>query len=53
MGERTIPILPCRDIDETVFFYEALGFSVPFRQARPNPCLCVQRGELDLHFFAV
>lgn len=53
MGERTIPILPCRDLDEIVGFYAALGFVVTFRQTRPNPYLCLQRGGLDLHFFAV
>jgi catechol 2,3-dioxygenase-like lactoylglutathione lyase family enzyme len=53
MGERAIPILPCRDLDDMVPFYEALGFTVTYRQARPNPYLCVQRGGLDLHFFGV
>lgn len=53
MVERTIPILPSRDIDETVVFYEALGFVVTYRQARPNPYLAMQRGSLDLHFFAL
>jgi len=36
-----------------VAFYEALGFVVTYRQSRPNPYLCVQRGGLDLHFFAL
>lgn len=53
MGDRAIPILPCRDLDDVVPFYEALGFTVTHRQARPNPYLCVQRGGLDLHFFGV
>jgi catechol 2,3-dioxygenase-like lactoylglutathione lyase family enzyme len=53
MGERTIPILPCRDLEETARFYEALGFVVTYRQLRPNPYVAVQRGGLDLHFFAL
>lgn len=53
MAERTIPILPCGDLDHIVPFYESLGFVVTYRQQRPNPYLCVQRGGLDLHFFAV
>lgn len=53
MGERTIPILPCRDLDVTAAFYEALGFVVTYRQVRPNPYMSVQRGGLDLHFFAL
>jgi hypothetical protein len=54
MQERTIPILPCTsDLDTLVAFYEALGFAVTFRQARPNPYLCVTRGGLDLHFSGI
>lgn len=53
MGERTIPILPCRDLDEIALFYEAMGFVVTFRQERPNPYMAIQRGGLDLHFFAL
>jgi hypothetical protein len=34
--ERTIPILPCRSIDATLAFYEALGFENTYRQERPN-----------------
>jgi hypothetical protein len=51
--ERAIPILPCRQLDDVVPFYEALGFTVTYRQARPNPYLAVRRGGLDLHFFGV
>lgn len=51
--ERTIPILACRALDDVVPFYTALGFEVTFRQARPNPYLCLNRGGLDLHFFAL
>ena len=36
MTERTIPILPCRSIDDVLAFYEALGFAVTYRQERPN-----------------
>jgi hypothetical protein len=53
VGERAIPILPCRQLDEIVPFYEALGFTVTYRQARPNPYLAVRRGDLDLHFFGL
>jgi hypothetical protein len=53
MDERTIPILPCRDLDGIALFYEALGFVVTFRQERPNPYMAIQRGGLDLHFFAL
>lgn len=53
MGERTIPILPCRDLEDMSVFYQAMGFVVTYRQARPNPYMAVQRGGLELHFFAL
>jgi hypothetical protein len=28
--ELTIPILPCRMLDDVLFFYEALGFQVTY-----------------------
>jgi catechol 2,3-dioxygenase-like lactoylglutathione lyase family enzyme len=49
----TIPILPCRDVDEIVAFYEALGFTRTYRQLRPNPYVALQRGDLNLHFFGL
>lgn len=51
--ERTIPILTCRHLDDIVPFYEALGFTVTYRQTRPNPYVCLQRGGIDLHFAGV
>ncbi|MHA6782825.1 hypothetical protein ACVGOW_17790 [Pseudonocardia saturnea] len=53
MTERTVPLLPCRDIDDIAPFYAALGFTQTYRQVRPNPYLCLQRGAIDLHFFSV
>lgn len=53
MIERAIPILACRDLDDVIRFYEALGFMTTFRQARPNPYLCLTRGDIDLHFASV
>jgi hypothetical protein len=52
-SERVIPGLPCRDLDDVVPFYEALGFEVTYRQQRPSPFASVSRGGIDLHFFAV
>ena len=51
--ERTVSLLPCRELDGIVEFYSALGFTQTYRQARPNPYLCLRRGGIDLHFFAV
>jgi hypothetical protein len=50
---RMVPILPCRDVDDVVPFYEALGFHVTYRQARPNPYVCLQREDVDIHFFGL
>ncbi len=48
-----IPLLPCSDIDEIASFYEMLGFSVAYRQTRPNPYVAVQREGIQLHFFGM
>lgn len=51
--EKTIPILACRDLDDVVGFYTALGFAVTYRQTRPNPYLCLRREDIQLHFASV
>ncbi|WP_432944600.1 VOC family protein [Kribbella sp. CA-253562] len=54
MSVQTVPILPSRDLDDVLPFYLALGFRQTYRQARPNPYLCVSRGDgFDLHFFGL
>jgi catechol 2,3-dioxygenase-like lactoylglutathione lyase family enzyme len=52
-GEMTIPILPCRDLDESVGFYEALGFTRTYRQTRPNPYAVVARDDIQIHLFGL
>jgi hypothetical protein len=49
-NEVTIPLLPCRSIDEITEFYGTLGFTTTYRQTRPNPYVAVQREDLQLHF---
>jgi len=51
--ERTIPILPCRSIDDVLAFYVALGFEIPYRQERPNTFAIVRRGGIELQFFVL
>ena len=48
--ERSVPILPSRDLHETLAFYEALGCEN--RGAPPDECdyLILGRGALELHF---
>ena len=53
MTEKTIPILPCRSIDEILTFYESLGFAVTYRQERPNTFAIVERGAIELQFFVL
>jgi catechol 2,3-dioxygenase-like lactoylglutathione lyase family enzyme len=52
-GEKTIPLLPCRSIDETADFYRMLGFERTLRQTRPNPYVVMAKDEFELHFFGV
>jgi catechol 2,3-dioxygenase-like lactoylglutathione lyase family enzyme len=52
-GEKTIPLLPCRSIDETADFYRMLGFEETLHQTRPNPYTVVVKDDIQLHFFGV
>jgi len=52
-NERTYPCLPCRDVDEMVAFYEALGFKRTYRQLKPNPYAVVAREDIHLHIFGM
>ncbi|WP_339155932.1 VOC family protein [Actinomadura luteofluorescens] len=51
MGEKAIPIFPCRSIQSTWDFYRTLGFEQTTWQTRPNPYLAVRRGDVELQFF--
>jgi catechol 2,3-dioxygenase-like lactoylglutathione lyase family enzyme len=50
MAERCVPILPSRDLDETLAFYERLGFSNRGAPPEDWDYLIIGRGELLLHF---
>jgi hypothetical protein len=52
-GEITVPLLPCAEIDEIVTFYETLGFTLGYRQTKPNPYVVVEREDWVLHFFGI
>jgi hypothetical protein len=53
MPEKTIPILPCRTLQPVLDFYTALGFEVTYQQRSPNPYAVVERGAIELQFFAM
>ncbi|GGO68455.1 VOC family protein [Nonomuraea cavernae] len=52
-NEITVPLLPCRSIDEIVEFYTMLGFVRTYYQLRPNPYVSLKREDLQLHFFGI
>ncbi|MFG1609065.1 VOC family protein [Actinoplanes sp. NPDC049265] len=49
-NEVTVPLLPCRDVDEIIAFYAVLGFRATYRQ--PG-YVALRRSDLHLHFFVV
>ncbi len=51
-NERTYPALPCRDVDESVAFYESIGFKRTYRQVRPYPYGVVAREDIHIHLFS-
>ncbi|WP_157254466.1 VOC family protein [Nonomuraea typhae] len=51
--EITVPLLPCRSIDEMVEFYTMLGFTKTYYQTRPNPYVALKREDLELGFFGM
>ncbi|MFC7330874.1 VOC family protein [Marinactinospora rubrisoli] len=52
-NEITVPLLPCRSIEEIVEFYTMLGFTRTYYQTRPNPYVSLKREDLQLHFFGI
>lgn len=52
-GEVMIPLLPCRDLDESLAFYAALGFEQTYRQSRPNPSAVVAEEDIQIHLFGL
>ncbi|MFD9890311.1 hypothetical protein ACFWY9_13285 [Amycolatopsis sp. NPDC059027] len=51
--EMTVPLLPCRSIDEIAEFYEMLGFTQTYYQARPYTCVSLKREDIQLQFFGM
>src|SRR5262245_23658309 len=52
-NERTYPILPCAELDESIAFYESLGFKKTYRQVRPNPYAVVALEDIQIHLFGM
>jgi hypothetical protein len=51
MAEGAVPILPSRDLGETLGFYERLGFENGGGPWEEWNYLIIRRGEIWLHFF--
>ncbi len=51
MTERTVPILPSRNLRETLTLYEALGFVNSGAAPEKWNYLIIGRGGLQLHFY--
>jgi catechol 2,3-dioxygenase-like lactoylglutathione lyase family enzyme len=51
--ERTHPCLPCGDLDQSIAFYECIGFTRTYRQVRPNPYAVVALEDMQIHLFGI
>jgi hypothetical protein len=52
-NEITVPLLPCRSIDEILEFYVMLGFTKTYYQVLPNPVVALKREDINLQFFGM
>ncbi len=46
-----VPILPARDLEETIGFYKHLGFALAYRHPDRDDYVILRRGTLELQFF--
>ncbi len=49
-NETTVPLMPCASVEETLAFYEALGFEATYKQSRPYVYLALRWSGFQLHF---
>ena len=52
-GSTTIPLLPATSLDESLAFWETLGFEVTRRQKAPNAYGVVRYEDFELHLFGL
>lgn len=52
-NERMYPCFPCGHLDESLSFYEALGFTRTYHQTRPNPYAVVALEDIHIHLFGM
>lgn len=46
-----IPVMPARDLAETIEFYKPLEFGLAYRHPELNDYIILRRGPFELHFF--
>jgi hypothetical protein len=49
-NETTVPLMPCASVEETLAFYEALGFEATYKQSKPYVYMALQWSGFELHF---
>jgi hypothetical protein len=45
-----VPLMPCASVEETLAFYEVLGFMATYKQSRPYVYLALEWSGVHLHF---
>jgi catechol 2,3-dioxygenase-like lactoylglutathione lyase family enzyme len=53
MPPTVIPMLPCADIDEIADFLTALGFTVTYKQTRPNPFVAFEGHGFPIQYYGL
>lgn len=48
---RTVPIFPCRSLEEVMIFYEAIGFKVTYLQTAPYGYLALKHDIAEISFY--
>ncbi|MER5622009.1 glyoxalase [Streptosporangium sp. NPDC002544] len=49
-NETTVPLMPCVSVENTLAFYEALGFEATYKQSKPYVYLALRLSGFQLHF---
>lgn len=52
-GSVTIPLLPASSFDESIAFWQVLGFELVLRQKAPNAYAVVRYENFELHLFGL
>lgn len=53
MQTTTIPALPCESLDRSLEFWQAMGYTVAYRQRAPNAYAVIRADDYELHLFGL